>query len=352
MKIIHTGDIHLGAPLTAHFDRDRAEMRRVEICSTFRRLVAFAQREGVRLILLAGDIFDGEFPLRRDEEFFYEVIKSAPQIDFLYLRGNHDRLGRGEKLSNLKSFDGEWRTYDYGEVTVSGIELNAENSFAFYNGLRLEARRKNIVMLHGQVAPSAGAGLISLNALTGKGIDYLALGHLHSFRTGRLDGRGVYAYCGCLEGRGYDETGEKGFVLLDTEGRMSASFVPFATRTIHEKEVDVGGLRGVMELLEKVRREASVGRGDILRLTVKGEAAFDTAGIEEFLKDALQGSCFGVSVKNRATAALDLSKYEGQVCLEAEFIRVVKADPSLTEEEKTEVIRLGLKALSGGRSGK
>ena len=328
MKILHTGDIHLGAPLTAHFDRERAEMRRVEICSTFRRLVAFAQREGVRLILLAGDIFDGEFPLRRDEEFFYEVIKSAPQIDFLYLRGNHDRLGRGEKLSNLKPFDCEWRSYDYGEVTVSGIELNAENSFTFYNGLRLDARRKNIVMLHGQVAPSAGAGLISLNALTGKGIDYLALGHLHSFRTGRLDGRGVYAYCGCLEGRGYDETGEKGFVLLDTEGRMSASFV------------------------EKVRREASVGRGDMLRLTVKGEAAFDTAGIEEFLKDALQGSCFGVSVKNRATAALDLSKYEGQVCLEAEFIRVVKADPSLTEEEKTEVIRLGLKALSGGRSGK
>ena len=48
-------------------------------------------------------------------------------------------------------------------------------------------------------------------------IDYLALGHIHSYKCHKLDKRGVYCYSGCLEGRGFDECGDKGFVLLETE---------------------------------------------------------------------------------------------------------------------------------------
>ena len=50
-----------------------------------------------------------------------------------------------------------------------------------------------------------------------KNIDYLALGHIHKYKQAELDQRGVYCYSGCLEGRGFDECGEKGFVLLDID---------------------------------------------------------------------------------------------------------------------------------------
>ncbi len=71
--------------------------------------------------------------------------------------------------------------------------------------------------------------------LRGKYIDYLALGHIHSYKKERLDDRGVYCYSGCLEGRGFDECGEKGFVLLDiTEGKIHTEFVPIAKRMLHE----------------------------------------------------------------------------------------------------------------------
>ena len=48
-----------------------------------------------------------------------------------------------------------------------------------------------------------------------KNIDYLALGHIHEYSQGQIDLRGKYAYSGCLEGRGFDELGEKGFILID-----------------------------------------------------------------------------------------------------------------------------------------
>ena len=52
---------------------------------------------------------------------------------------------------------------------------------------------------------------------------------------------------------------------------------------------------------------------------------------------------------DEVSTMLDFSKYEGQVSIEGEFVRLVKRDSALTEEEKNEVLKVGLKALSGER---
>ena len=75
-----------------------------------------------------------------------------------------------------------------------------------------------------------------------KNIDYLALGHIHSFEKEPLDKRGVYCYSGTLEGRGFDECGDKGFVLLDVnDNKITSEFVKFAKRTLHELVYDISG---------------------------------------------------------------------------------------------------------------
>ena len=65
-------------------------------------------------------------------------------------------------------------------------------------------------MLHGEVG--TGSKKININKLRNKNIDYLALGHIHSYQTGIIEEDKVYAYCGCLEPRGFDELNEKGFI--------------------------------------------------------------------------------------------------------------------------------------------
>ena len=91
--------------------------------------------------------------------------------------------------------------------------------------------------MHGQVAgykSSEDAEVISIPRLKGKYIDYLALGHIHTFSKGQIDERGHYAYSGCLDGRGFDELESKGFVLLNCEnGKVESEFIEFSSRALY-----------------------------------------------------------------------------------------------------------------------
>ena len=148
MKLIHAADLHLGSRLDSRFSRELAEKRREEVRNSFRRMVDYADREGVRAILLSGDVFDSDKPFKKDKDFFYGVVEKHPAIDFLYLRGNHDKEGDERSLDNLKTFSHEWRSYAYGELVVSGIEITKDNATSLYSSLTLDGNKTNIVMLH------------------------------------------------------------------------------------------------------------------------------------------------------------------------------------------------------------
>jgi DNA repair exonuclease SbcCD nuclease subunit len=189
---------------------------------------------------------------------------------------------------------------------------------------------------------------VHLRSLVGRGIDYLALGHIHTYGAGKIDARGTYAYAGCLEPRGFDELGEKGFVVIDTSAGVEHSFMGRSMRTVKLETLDVSGMEGIAEVLQKAS-ELPIERENMLRILLMGEADFDTDGIEGFLTSRLRDKCFALSVKDETEKALHIEKYEGQVCVEWEFIKLVQANTTLTEKQKKEVISMGLKALKGER---
>ena len=114
-------------------------------------MVAYAKKEGVKAILLSGDVFDSDSPIKKDKVFFYNAVKNSKEIDFLYLRGNHDGMeSYTEELPNLKLFSEEWTEYTYGNVCVSGIELSKGNAISLYSTLHLKKDKINLLMMHGQ----------------------------------------------------------------------------------------------------------------------------------------------------------------------------------------------------------
>ena len=252
MKIIHCADLHLDSKMTANLSREQARERRKEILRTFTRMVEYAAKHEVRVILIAGDLFDTRNVSAMVRNTVRDMICSHPEIDFLYLKGNHDSDNFLSKLEdvpqNLLLFGDEWQTYLYGNVAITGLELSRDNRSVCYNSLVLEHDLFNIVTLHGQLENYMSKDQvesISLNDLKNKNIDYLALGHVHSMLMERLDSRGLYCYSGCLEGRGFDECGEKGFVLIDVDEEQRTAtyqFVPIAARTLYTLEVDVSGV--------------------------------------------------------------------------------------------------------------
>lgn len=350
MKFIHCSDIHLDSRMERNLTAAQARERNAEICATFERMVDFACREGVRAVMIAGDLFDSLRASAQTAGFLMDLVSNAPEVDFLYLRGNHDEAERvfaGLQIpDNFKFFGSCWTSHRYENVVISGIE--PENWDGFYKELKLDSNDVNIVMLHGQVDTRPGRELICLPLLKNKNIRYLALGHLHSYQLERLDEDGMYCYSGCLEGRGFDECGEKGFVLLETgKHDVRAEFIPFASRTLHEVCVDITGLQTVSQILEATRKAgAHIREKDLVKFTLTGGFTPETQKDQRFLKKMLESRYYFVKIKDESTLQISKEDYEHDASLKGEFIRLVMASDR-SREEKEQMILWGIRSLSG-----
>lgn len=353
IKMIHCADLHLDSPMETHMTRQQASDRNTELIRSFIRLTEYAEENEVRAVIIAGDLFDGERIKARTVDAVLDAIRRTPGVDYLYLAGNHegaaDAFAEHDLPNNLKRFGKNWKKYEYGEATVSGIELDEENAESLYQSLPKQEGSVTIVTLHGQIGTACGNGLINLNLLKERGIDYLALGHIHAYTEGRLDAKGSYCYSGCLEGRGFDECGEKGFVLLTVEeGRLSHEFVPFSCRKLHRLSVDISGLTKNAEILQRMQEAAEgIGRADMVEYLLTGsvDPTADIA-IGYLQKMAEQQGFFFTKVKDETHMAIHPEDYQKDISLKGEFIRLVLASDA-SEEDKAAIIRTGIQALAG-----
>ncbi len=349
MKLIHTADLHLGSKIESKLLAISSE-RKSAVLNSFRRLIEYAKEYNISSILLSGDVFDSDNPFKKDKKEFYALIDGNPEITFYYLKGNHDKEENSvEERVNLKEFSSSWESYDLGEdVVVSGLEINQTNYSTFYSSLKLDANKVNIVMLHGQESDSIADGNIKISKLKDKYIDYLALGHIHKFKDGVIDNRGHYVYSGCLEGRGFDEIGEKGFVVIEViNKKVSYKFVHFSSRDILEEEVDISGAKSQADILSFIKEKVSFNKKDIYRITLIGDIDYELEFSEDEIANALSGCAYFINVKNKTLPLIDPNKFLNDLSLRGEFIRLVYADTKLDEINKRKIASLGLKALEG-----
>ena len=151
---------------------------------------------------------------------------------------------------------------------------------------------RKIVMLHGSVE--------DLPKLTEKNIDYLALGHIHYFSEAKFNIRGKSIYSGCLEGRGFDEIGVKGFVVIDTDN-MKYDFIKNSVRVTEEYTVDVSKATDSYEAYKIICNEISFKKENLCLIKVYGEITFDGSSLAEDIEEYIKGKCFFVYVKNKTT---------------------------------------------------
>ena len=349
MKLIHCADLHLDSPMEANLSPEKARERKREILSAFSDLVRHAAQNGVSAILIAGDLFDSTRISKKAKRYVLETVASHPEIKFFYLMGNHDRGGTdadGEPLpQNLYTFGDGWTSYSLGEVTVTGSERPDADT------LTLSEQACNIVLLHGQERAGrgpSGEDVIPLGKLKNKHIDYLALGHLHDFREAKLDTRGVACYSGCLEGRGFDECGKKGYVLLEIENRrVRHTFVPFAKRELHTVECDITGFTSQLDLENRLLGAVEgIPAHHLIKAVLVGscpiEAQKDVAHLEQVLSDRF----YFAKLRDESRAIIDPVAYQNDISLKGEFVRRVMAS-GLSREEKERVIACGFRVLSG-----
>ena len=362
MKLIHCADLHLDSKMTSNLTKEKARERKAELLNAFDRMLRYAVKHQVEAIIIAGDLFDTKNVSAAARNAVKNGILDHPDIQFFYLRGNHDAdsfLSSLEEMpDNLKLFDESWTSYELedGRITVTGVELNSGNSAGIYSSLSLDRERFNIVVLHGQEsenAPKNGGELLSLRKLKDRGIDYLALGHVHFYKLEALDSRGSYCYPGCLEGRGFDECGEHGFVLLDVDtecGRFRAEFVPMASRRLFTLEVDVTGCMSTAQIADRIRlslNAESISEDSLLKLVLTGDVDVECEKNIDFLVKKFEPEFYFLKIYDETGLKVDYTAFALDASLKGEFVRLVQASEDLDPEAQAEVIRYGIRALAG-----
>ncbi|MBR3367330.1 MAG: DNA repair exonuclease [Lachnospiraceae bacterium] len=367
MKIFHCADLHLDAGADTRLGAARGQVRRDELLLTFQRLLHTADEEGADALLLCGDLFDRDHVSRTAAAVVRDAILSHPALKVYYLRGNHDRTSAlaETELPNLFLFDGGWTSYTLASSPVPVILTGAEitppppgGTPSLWASLRLRPDAVNIVMLHGQILPgntADGPEEIPLGALRGRNIDLLALGHIHKPQREALDARGTCIYAGCLEGRGFDECGPRGYwvheISPETGGKLRSTFRPFASRTLYDLRVSADGCASSHAIAQRIRTalsEGDISTDDLVRIRLTGALPADGEKSTAYLQHQFEGLFFYLEILDETTLTVDFEDYLYDASFTGAFVRAVQARTDLQPQEKAAVIRLGLEALRGG----
>ncbi|MGZ8216755.1 metallophosphoesterase family protein [Methylomagnum sp.] len=291
MKFLHCADIHLDSPLLGldRYDGAPVDELRGATRRAFRDLVDLAIRETVDFVVIAGDLFDGDWPDFNSGLFFVREMARLREagIRVALAKGNHDAESRITKSlplpDNVFVFNHkkpETRVWEDLGVALHGQSFGhreaSDDLAAAYPPGPFDLF--NIGVLHTSLDGRAGHASYAptrTDVLRGRGYDYWALGHAHAREIVSTGPHIVFP--GNLQGRNVREAGPKGCELVSVEsGEISTEFRPLDNLRWAHLRVDTDGLADSEMLLSAVRAglvELTHEAGDRLlavRLSVAG----------------------------------------------------------------------------------
>ena len=291
MRFLHAADLHLDSPLRgldryegAPVDEVRGATRRA-----FENLIAIALRERVDLVVIAGDLYDGDWPDHNTGLFFIKGVTQLADsgIPVAIVRGNHDAASRLTKALRLPAnvylfADAGPETQIFADIGVA-VHGQSFATAAVVDDLAAAYPRPlagffNLGLLHSALDGRPGHdpyAPTTLDVLRGKSYDYWALGHVHAAEVVCREPWVVYP--GNTQGRHIREAGPKGCALVTVEdGVISQQFIALDVMRWDTLTLDIDGLPDLDALLDVARldlRQRLAGSEDralAVRVQVRG----------------------------------------------------------------------------------
>ena len=298
-RFIHTADIHLDSPLIGLAGQEGSAADRIRTATreAFENLVGLALHEEVAFVIIAGDLYDGDWRDYQTGLFFVRQMGrlATAGVPVFLLYGNHDaesqitrRLVLPENVNAFSSRKpGTFQLKELG-VALHGQSYRqrdiADNLVPAYP--EPIAGMFNIGVLHtglGGMGGHANYAPCALDDLVNKGYDYWALGHVH--QTAVLHERPHVVFPGNLQGRHIREAGPKGAYLLSVEDGELVEATSVASDVVRwaRLTVPLDGCTRVTEAVDRVREaiENAVARdadGQLLACRVELTGQTDTHG--------------------------------------------------------------------------
>jgi exonuclease SbcD len=368
IKILHTGDLHLGMSFArSKLPAGIGRIRRQELWETFDRIIDTAKAEKADLLLIAGDLFEYAYCTASDIKRINERFARIPGTRVLIAPGNHDPA-LSDSLYNTCRW--EPNVHIFRESRVSGLRIEEYNTTVWglgwdrdsitdplLEGFRAAGEGINILLAHCEVVPEGAPSdylPVYKRQLAGCGAQYAALAHVH--RGGVVDhgGSGSARYCSSPEPISFNEDGDHG-ICIGTVGRdfCNVSFVPIAKRRFVTENITVDPTGDTAAILESMERKIKhYGQANLFRFILEGGidpgVEIDTAYLEQ------AAEAFHIEVKNSTFTGYDLEAImaEGQNSIMGAFVArlMERLDKEADPERKAVLERalyIGLDALSG-----
>ena len=351
MRILHAADLHLDAPLTGLPEEATVRLRR-EMRTLPGKIVDICRKYRCDLLLLSGDVFDGQ-STRKTVLALHQALKDVA-IPVFIAPGNHD----------FCTPDSPWMTENWPDnvyifkrpvvesVTVPGLNcriygagFTSMDCPGLLEGFAAEGEERcHIGVFHGDaVQKNSPYNPVTQSQVAASALDYLALGHIHksgSFTAGET----LCAWPGCPMGHGYDETGEKGVLLVEIADGATAAFLPLDVPRFYDLEAPV-----------RTTAEAAVaaalpggGRDDFYRITLTGES-------EEIDLSVLSRQFAhypNLQLRDKTRPVADLWAAVGEDSLEGECFRRLRSAMEGQDEEGRRIALLAARIcrtiLDGG----
>ena len=358
VKIVHTADLHFDTPFNEVDDKQRA-INKEELKEVFKNIINFCKEKQVDILLLAGDIFDN-LTLNRETIYFLEnVFNNIKETRVFISPGNHDPYNNNSFYKLIKWPENVYIFKDKLEkVYIKELETNVWGAAfnekyvreSLIRGFSQNNKEINIMAIHGEISSSSEGNEynpITLKDIKESGMDYIALGHRHNFSGVLKEGNTFYSYSGCPQGRGFDETGDKGIIYgYVSKGAVELSFIKTCKRNYEEVYVDISNLFGYEEVIKKILDviKEEDRKNNLYKIILKGEVSEKFHIEEKVLKSKLVKDCYFCKVVDKTSIALDIKELSKGYSVKSIFVKnlLKKLQEAKTDEEK-DIIKMALK---------
>jgi len=369
VKIMHCGDFHFDTPFQ-ELPGALAEHRREDLRETFGRMILLAKEEKIDLLLIAGDLFDNRRVSRMTVNYLTGKLREIPQVRIFISPGNHDPYYEKSYYhlvpwpDNVHVFKGSLEKVVLQELNtcVFGRGFTwAYQQESFLKGFAADNRDPlNIMVLHGDVVqPGQNSDYNPLqeNEIKSSGLDYLALGHRHTYTKPVKSGETFWAYSGCPEGRGFDELGDKGVLLGElVKGSCSLEYRSLCKRKYFDVKIDVSGCRTNEDIAGRILNSAAHldPAGNLFKIVLVGELPEGFFLYRSVIEDKLKDSFYFLKINDGTRTAVDLGRLAGDFSLKGVFVKKVKERLEKAEDEKERkrlemALKYGLQVLEEGK---
>lgn len=362
VKVFHMADVHLDSPFSV-LSPSESEQKRIQLRGAFSSAVFFAKCEKIDIFLISGDLFDARFVTKDTVDSVMREFASFPQCKFFISPGNHDPYNDTSVYKNytfpenVHVFSGSRECVRLPDLKACvygiGFTSNEYISSPVAGYGKLDREMINILVCHGDMTSGSKYGPVTQNDIASSGFDYVALGHIHQKTELLKAGETYYAYPGCLQGRGFDETGHKGaYYGIVSKEKTEMYWKQFSVKRYEWIECDISKSKTKSEAIEKIRPYLSGFSSDTaLRITLKGtvEGAFILSPADFGESNALP---YRIEIIDKTNTAPNISALEKENTVKGLFYRLAmeKLSQCSTEEEKSTVdnaVKIGLAALEG-----